>query len=73
MILGKTKKLLEDKKKSFLLPLQNNYKEEAYRCWKEYEAFIMELKREGKINDKDYQKLIEDVNQYKSTFAKIRR
>lgn len=72
MIFGKTKKLLEEKQKAFLLNLQNNYKDAAYQCWKEYEACIMELKRDNKISDKEYEKLIADVNKYKNVFAKYR-
>ncbi len=69
MIFGKTKKVLEEKQKAFMLNLENNYKDAAFTCWKEYEACIMDLKREGKINDKEYEKLITEVNKYKSVFA----
>lgn len=73
MIFGKTKKLLEEKENAFKLNLSNNYKEAAYKCWKEYEACIMDLRREEKISEKDYNKLIEGVNKYKRTFENIRR
>lgn len=71
MILGKTKKMLEQKRNEFVLDLSNNYKERAYGAWKGYEALIMDLKKEGKLNDKDYQKLIDDVNSFKRVFEKI--
>lgn len=72
MIFGKTKKILEDKQKEFTLNLQNNYKDAAYKSWKEYEACIMDFKREGKISDKEYQKLLDEVNKYKKVFANYR-
>ncbi len=72
MIFGKTKKLLEEKENTFKLNLANNYKEAAYKSWKEYEACIMDLRREEKISEKEYMKLIEGVNKYKKTFANYR-
>ena len=43
----------------------------GYLGSEEYEALIMDLKKEGKLNDKDYQKLIDDVNSFKRVFEKI--
>lgn len=68
MLLGKTKKTLDDKEAEIKLFLSNNYKDSAYKEYLEYISIIEGFKENGKIGDKDYEKLMSKVNDYKKTF-----
>lgn len=68
MLLGKTKKRIEEKEAEIKLNLSNNYKDTAYKTYLEYVDVINELKENGKINDKDYEKLSYKIEDYKRTF-----
>ena len=68
MLLGKTKKRIEEKEAEIKLNLSNNYKDTAYQCFVEYVDVINELKGNGKIGDKDYEKLVTKIEEYKKTF-----
>lgn len=68
MVIGKTKKMIEQKEKEFNQYLSNNYKDEALRCFKEYEELLRNLVSEGKISQKDYEKLIPKIEGYRRMF-----
>lgn len=58
MLLGKTKKTIEAKENEMKLYLSNNYKDKAYQSYKELLELIETLHGDGKVNDKDYAKLV---------------
>ena len=68
MVIGKTKKMIVQKEKEFNQYLSNNYKDEALRCFKEYEELLRNLVSEGKISQKDYEKLIPKIEGYRRMF-----
>lgn len=70
MLFGKTKKLIEDKESEIKLNLSNNYKDAAYKEYMELVNIIEELKANGKIGDKDYDKLTVKLADYKKIFDK---
>lgn len=70
MLLGKTKKLIEDKESEIKLNLSNNYKDAAYKEYKELVNIIEEFKANGKIGNKDYDKLSVKLADYKRMFDK---
>ena len=43
MVIGKTKKMIEQKEKELYQYMSNNYKDEALRCFKEYEELLRNL------------------------------
>ena len=68
MLLGKTKKRIEEKEAEIKLNLSNNYKDTAYKSYLEYIDVINEFKENGKIGDKDYEKLSLKIDEYKKVF-----
>ena len=68
MLLGKTKKRIEEKETEIKLNLSNNYKDTAYKSYLEYVDVINEFKENGKIGDKDYEKLSLKIEEYKKVF-----
>ncbi len=68
MLLGKTKKRIEEKEAEIKLNLSNNYKDTAYKSYLEYIDVINEFKENGKIGDKDYEKLSLKIEEYKKVF-----
>ena len=68
MLLGKTKKRIEEKEAEMKLYLSNNYKDSAYKSYLELIDIVNELKQNGKIGDKDYGKLTLKIEDYKKTF-----
>lgn len=68
MLFGKVKKLIEDKEKEIELNLSNNYKDSAYKAYTEYMQLINQLKDEGKIGGKDFDKLNIKIDDYKRKF-----
>ena len=72
MILGKTKKKLEAKEKELYQYLSNNYKDEALRTFYEYEQLVVDLHNDGSLSDKDYNKLIPKIDEYRRIFKNFR-
>lgn len=70
MIIGKTKKIIEQKEKELYQYLSNNYKDEALKTFKEYEQLLEELHSDGKINDKDYGKFQPKLEEYRKMFKR---
>lgn len=70
MLFGKTKKLIDDKESEIKLNLSNNYKDAAYKEYMELVNIIDELKADGKIGSKDYDKLSLKLADYKKIFDK---
>lgn len=70
MLFGKTKKLIDDKESEIKLNLSNNYKDAAYKEYMELVNIIDELKADGKIGAKDYDKLSLKLADYKKIFDK---
>lgn len=68
MLFGKTKKLIEEKEKEITLNLSNNYKDSAYEAYTQYVQLINQLKEEGKIGEKDFEKLNSKVLEFKVKF-----
>lgn len=68
MLFGKTKKMVEDKEAEIKLNLSNNYKDAAYKSFQEYALLINGLRNDGKISDKDFEKLIPHIEEYKIKF-----
>lgn len=71
MLFGKTKKQIEDKESEIKLFLSNNYKDSAYKGYLEYVQLIEDLKANGKIGDKDYEKISAKIEDYKKIFEKF--
>lgn len=70
MIIGKTKKIIEQKEKELYQYLSNNYKDEAFKTFTEYEQLINNLHVEGKLNDRDYGKFGTKIEDYKRMFKR---
>lgn len=70
MLFGKTKKLLEDKESEIKLFLSNNYRDSAYKGYLEYVQLVEDLKSNGKIGDKDYEKISAKISDYAKIFEK---
>ena len=70
MIIGKTKKVIEQKEKELSQYLSNNYKDEALRTFTEYEQLINNFHTEGKLNDRDYGKFSIKIEDYKRMFKR---
>ncbi len=68
MLFGKTKKVVEDKEAEIKLNLSNNYKDAAYKSFQELVSIINDLRNDGKISDKDFEKLSSRVEEYKKKF-----
>lgn len=68
MLFGKAKKMIEDKEAEIKLNLSNNYKDTAYKGYLEYVQIINDLKENGKISDRDFEKLSYKVEDYKKIF-----
>lgn len=73
MLFGKTKKMLEDKEAEIKLNLSNNYKDTAYKGYLEFVQLINDLKENGKIGDRDFEKLSYKVEDYKKIFKNYLR
>lgn len=70
MLFGKTKKLLEDKESEIKLFLSNNYRDSAYKGYLEYVQLVEDLKANGKIGDRDYEKISSKISDYTKIFDK---
>lgn len=70
MIIGRIKKVIEQKEKELYQYLSNNYKDEAFKTFKEYEQLIDNLHVEGKLSDKDYAKFGVKLEDYRKMFKK---
>ena len=70
MLFGKVKKVIEDKEAEIKLNLSNNYKDAAFRSYQEFEQLIVKLRDDGKIGDKDFNKLLSVIDDYKKSFKK---
>lgn len=68
MLFGKTKKLLEEKEKEIILNLSNNYKDSAYEAYTQYMKLINQLKDEGKIGERDFEKLNSKILEFRVKF-----
>lgn len=68
MVIGKTKKMIEQKEKELYQYMSNNYKDEALGCFKEYEELLRNLVSEGKLSQKDYEKFTPKIEGYRRTF-----
>lgn len=73
VLFGKTKKMLEDKEAEIKLNLSNNYKDTAYKGYLEFVQLINDLKENGKISDRDFEKLSYKVEDYKKIFKNYLR
>ncbi|MBQ3584379.1 MAG: hypothetical protein IJA27_06665 [Lachnospiraceae bacterium] len=65
--------MLEDKEAEMKLFLSNNYKDSAYKAYLEYAQLINDLKENGKIGEKDYEKLSLKVEDFKRLFKNYLR
>ena len=70
MIIGKTKKIIEQKEKELYQYLSNNYKDEALKTFKEYEQLLDNLHNDGKLSDKDYAKFQPKLEDYRRMFQR---
>lgn len=70
MLFGKTKKIIENQESIIKLDLSNNYRDSAYQSYLEYVKMIEDLRNEGKINDKDFEKLNAKIEEYKAMLKK---
>lgn len=68
MLFGKIKKMIEDKEAEIKLNLSNNYKEAAYKSFQEYALLIHGLRNDGKISEKDFEKLASNIEEYRIKF-----
>ncbi len=68
MLFGKTKKIVEDKEAEIKLNLSNNYKDAAYKSFLEFVSVIKDLRNDGKISAKDFDKLSSRVEEYRKKF-----
>ena len=57
MMLGKTKKVIEAQENEIKLNLSNNYKDTAYEEYLRYVDLINSYRSQGKISERDYEKL----------------
>lgn len=73
MLFGKVKKAIEDKESEIKLNLSNNYKDAAYSAFVELKNIVEEYKSNGKISDKDYDKLSLKIQDYEVKFSKMKR
>ena len=65
MLLGKTKKMIEYHENEIRLNLSNNYKDTAYKEYLEYVNLINTYRSEGKISERDYDKLNVKIEEFK--------
>lgn len=72
MLLGKTKKMIEEREKEMQMYLSNNYKDEAYKSFMQYKGVINSLYEEGKIGQKDYEKLDKKIQELTKMFTKYK-
>lgn len=70
MLIGKTKKIIEQKEKEIHQYLSNNYKDEALKTFQEFEQLLSNLHSEGKLGDKDYAKFTPKLEDYRKMFKK---
>lgn len=68
MLFGKVKRLIDDKEKEIILNLSNNYKDSAYKAYEEYVQLINQLKDEGKVGEKDFDRFNVKIKDYKIKF-----
>ena len=73
MLLGKTKKELDSKENEIKLFLSNNYKDSAYKAYKEYLDLVENFRSNGKINAKDYDKILIKIEDYQAKFANMKK
>ena len=72
MLLGKTKKMIEEREKELQMYLSNNYKDEAYKSFMQYKDVINSLYEEGRIGQKDYEKLDKKIQELTKMFTKYK-
>lgn len=73
MLFGKTKKMIEDKEAEIKLFLSNNYKDLAFQGYQEYVKMVNDLRSDGKIGDKDFEKISYKIEDYKKLFSKYKK
>ena len=69
MIKRKTKKLIEAKFNEMKMNLENNYKDLAKDSLKELDELVERLKNEGKLKPTDYERVHNEVADYKTRLA----
>lgn len=72
MLLGKTKRTIEEKEAAIQLDLSNNYKDSAKKAFEEYVAIIEQFKENGKLSSKDYEKLTLKIKDYSEKFKRMK-
>lgn len=72
MLLGKTKRTIEEKEAAIQLNLSNNYKNSAKKAFEEYVAIIEQFKENGKLSSKDYEKLNLKIKDYSEKFKRMK-
>ncbi len=72
MLLGKTKRTIEEKEAAIQLNLSNNYKDSAKKAFEEYVAIIEQFKENGKLSSKDYEKLTLKIKDYSEKFKRMK-
>ncbi len=72
MLLGKTKRTIEEKEAAIQLNLSNNYKDSAKKAFEEYVAIIEQFKENGKLSSKDYEKLNLKIKDYSEKFKRMK-
>ena len=72
MLLGKTKRTIEEKEAAIQLNLSNNYKDSAKKAVEEYVAIIEQFKENGKLSSKDYEKLTLKIKDYSEKFKRMK-
>lgn len=64
MIRRKTKILLDEKFSALSINLENNYKDLAWDALKDLQKTVEELKEDGSLNEKDYNKVKNQIDTY---------
>lgn len=72
MLLGKTKRTIEEKEAAIQLNLSNNYKDSAKKAFEEYVAIIEQFKENGKLSSKDYEKLNLKIKDYSEKLKRMK-
>lgn len=72
MLLGKTKRTIEEKEAAIQLNLSNNYKDSAKKAFEEYVAIIEQFKENGKLSSKDYEKLNLKIKDYSEKYKRMK-
>lgn len=73
MLFGKAKKMIEDKESEMRLNLSNNYKDAAYKSFLEWKDVVESLKNNGKLGDRDYEKIQSRIEEFEIKFKNMKR